>query len=177
MSGRNLVGLLKGVILLLFLVSTSLKTLYLWVLGDVFEHALCLIALVTRHLFEMKSYIKIFGPPVFKTIKELEKIAVEMPDVCIMSLPIEASIGKEGVGIYTRGGMFEDYSNMTSYFGSEIPEERCNNIISKSGERLGRYDFYFEWFKNPSMENINLLIEKIDEAVEKTGAKYTITTK
>jgi hypothetical protein len=126
----------------------------------------------------MKSYIKIIGPPVLKTIKELEKIAVEMPEVCIMSVPIEASIGIGGLGsIYTPGGMLASSSSVISYFGSEMPEERCNNIISKSGESLGEYDFYFEWFKNPSMENITLLIEKIDEAVEKTGAKYTITTK
>ena len=30
------------------------------------------------------SYIKIFGPPVLKAVRELEKVAVDMPDVFIM---------------------------------------------------------------------------------------------
>lgn len=31
----------------------------------------------------MISYIKIFGPPVLEAIVELEKIAINMPEVCI----------------------------------------------------------------------------------------------
>jgi hypothetical protein len=129
----------------------------------------------------MKSYIKIMGPPVLETIKELEKVAVEMPEVCVMSVPIEASMGIQGSGFLSTGGILDDtvgnYASVNSYFGAQMPKERCSNIISKSGERLGEYDFYFEWFKDPSMENILVLIEKIDSAVTKTGAKYTITTK
>jgi hypothetical protein len=128
----------------------------------------------------MKSYIKIIGPPILKTIKELEKIAVEMPEVCIMSLPIETLI-VEGTGFLSYGGTLDDtvggHAGINSYFGAQMPEERCSNIISKSGERLGEYDFYFEWFKNPSIDEVELLIEKIDKAVMKTGASYTITTK
>ena len=118
----------------------------------------------------MKSYIKVIGPPILKTIKELEKIAVEMPEVCIMSIPIET-------GAPTFGNLTGDSAGINSYCEAEMPEERCNNIISKSGESLGEYDFYFEWFKKPSMEDLRLLIEKIDAAADKTGAKYTITTK
>ncbi len=55
--------------------------------------------------------------------------------------------------------------------------ERCGKIISKSGEMLGDYDFFFEWFKNPSQAEINQLIEKIDEALSPLGCSYTITTK
>ena len=32
----------------------------------------------------MRSYIKIYGPPILEAIKELEKLAVDMPGVCIM---------------------------------------------------------------------------------------------
>ncbi len=32
----------------------------------------------------MKSYIKIYGPPVLKSIRVLEKLAVKMPEICIM---------------------------------------------------------------------------------------------
>ena len=51
----------------------------------------------------------------------------------------------------------------------------CSNII-KSGERLGEYDF-FEWFTEPTMDQIHQLMEKIDKALPLLGCKYTITTK
>ena len=37
----------------------------------------------------MISYIKIYGPPLLKAIKALEKIAVDMPEVCIMDNQIK----------------------------------------------------------------------------------------
>jgi len=116
----------------------------------------------------MKSYIKIYGPPVLKAMKALEKIAVDMPEVCIWDAAIElmpvVPYGREGEA---------------GYFGSvaRIPEERCGRIISKSGEKVGEYDFYFEWFRNPNQEEVNSLIEKIDNALDTLGCKYTITTK
>jgi hypothetical protein len=66
-----------------------------------------------------------------------------------------------------------------SYFGGpdEISEERCGTIISKSGESVGEYDFYYEWFKKPNVTEIESLIEKIDEALTPLGVRYTITTK
>jgi len=71
-----------------------------------------------------------------------------------------------------------DYSYVNDYFSSvEVPEKRCSTIISKSGESLGEYDFFFEWFKEPTMDEMNTLIEKVDEALESLGVKYTITTK
>ena len=125
----------------------------------------------------MKSYIKIIGPPVAKTIKALEKIAVDMPEVCIMSTPIQRSIGTPESGLFSIGGAFNDLGGFVRYFEAGMSQERCNSIISKSGERLGEYDFYFEWFKTPTMKEIMLLIENIDATVENTGAQYTITTK
>lgn len=123
----------------------------------------------------MKSYIKIIGPPIGKTIKALEKVAVDMPEVCIMSFPIEASLGSS-YSMTGYGGQ-DDALNISSYFDAKMSEERCDKIISKSGERLGEYDFFFEWFKKPSMEDIMMLIEKIDKVVLETGANYSITTK
>ncbi len=32
----------------------------------------------------MKSYIKIYGPPILEAIKALEKLAIDTPEVCIM---------------------------------------------------------------------------------------------
>lgn len=116
----------------------------------------------------MKSYIKIYGPPTMKAIKELQKIAVGMPDVCIMDTVIAQGLPR-----------FDTIEGTMDFFGgaSEITLERCNNIISKSGESLGEHDFYFEWFTDPKMDQLNDLIGKIDEAMTPHGAKYTITTK
>jgi hypothetical protein len=116
----------------------------------------------------MKSYIKIYGPPTMKAIKELQKIAVGMPEVCIMDTVLAMEMPR-----------FDTDEEIMIYFGgvSEITKERCNNIISKSGESLGEHDFYFEWFTDPKMDQLNDLIEKIDEAMTPLGAKYTITTK
>ena len=50
-------------------------------------------------------------------------------------------------------------------------------IISKSGKKLGEYDFYFEWFKDPTMDELNNLIEIIDEVLTPIGSRYTITSK
>jgi len=50
-------------------------------------------------------------------------------------------------------------------------------LISKSGERLGEYDFFYEWFTEPKLDQLNGLIEKIDEALTPLGCRYTITTK
>ena len=119
------------------------------------------------------SYIKIYGPPVLKAIKELEKIAVDMPEVCIMDTVMA------GVPDYSTA--FSDPDFTSNYFSQtlgsvEFEVERCGTIISKSGEKLGEYDFFFEWFTEPTMEQLNELIEKIDEALTPLGCKYTITT-
>ena len=117
----------------------------------------------------MRSFIKIYGPPVLKAIKELEKIAVDMPEVCIMDTIIEKELP-----------YFSDPENIRGYYSTlpaVITLKRCGNIISKSGVSVGEYDFFFEWFTEPTMDQLNELIEKIDEALVPLGCKYTITTK
>jgi len=116
----------------------------------------------------MRSYIKIYGPPVVKAIKALEKVAIDAPEVCIMDTFIEAYMPA-----------FDSREGTMGYFSGlgEIPIERCDKIISKSGEMLGEYDFYFEWFKEPTLTELNDFIEKIDEALAPLGCRYTITTK
>lgn len=115
------------------------------------------------------SFIKIYGPPILKAIRELEKIAVDMPEVRLMDT------------IIMQADNYEDLiSDPQSYFSSipvEVEIERTGNIISDSGIRLGDHDFYFEWVTEPSMEQINNLIEKIDNALAPLECKYTITTK
>lgn len=116
----------------------------------------------------MRSFIKIYGPPTLKALKALEKIAIDMPEVCIMDTIISQSVPA-----------FDDVTGTMTYFGSlgEITVERCGSIISRSGGSLGEHDFFFEWFTEPNMSQVNELIEKLDEALAPLGCKYTITTK
>ena len=74
----------------------------------------------------------------------------------------------------------EAMSLRQEYFSSlpiEISKERYINTISESKEMLGEYDFFFEWLTEHSMEQLNELIEKVDEALALIGCRYTITTK
>ena len=115
------------------------------------------------------SYVKIYGPPVLKSIRALEKIAIDMPEVCIMDTLIVESTPNFSDPEYT--------STYFSYIPAAIEVERCDTIISKSGQKLGEYDFFFEWFKEPTTDELNNLVEKIDEAIAPIGSRYTITTK
>lgn len=117
----------------------------------------------------MKSYIKIYGPPVLKAIKALEKIAIDMPQVCINNTIINQTVPAPVSGEAVR-----KYFDATS---ATINDERCGKIISKSAENLGEYDFFFEWFRNPTPEELNELIEKIDTVLTPLGCKYSITSK
>jgi hypothetical protein len=55
--------------------------------------------------------------------------------------------------------------------------ERCSNIISKVGESMGEYDFFFKWLTDPTSDQLNELIGKIDKALKPMKCLYTITTK
>lgn len=136
----------------------------------------------------MINFIKIYGPPILKAIRALEKIAVDMPDVCIMDTVISRDIPSYlardiGATQLRSSGQTRDAmtaSLASGYFNSSgisITTERCNNIISSSGESLGEYDFFFEWLEKPTPEHMNELVERIDEALAPLGCLYTITTK
>lgn len=116
----------------------------------------------------MKSYVKILGPPLLEAIKAMDKIAVDMKEVSIMNPLIQLA----------------PYDSMTSdetriYFDAVggVKPKRRDSIISKSGESLGEYDYYFEWFQRPRMKELEVLLEKIDEALKPLGCHYAITTK
>jgi len=129
----------------------------------------------------MRSYIKIYGPPVLEAIKELEKLAIDMPEVCIMDYviahDISPSIAKEldASKVSAEGGSVPGFFMQRT--GIVLPVKRCHNIISKHGQKLGEYDFFFEWFEEPETNQLNELIRKIDEALKPLGCLYTITTK
>jgi len=119
----------------------------------------------------VRSFIKIYGPPLLRAIKVLEKIAIDMPEVCIMNTIISDAVPSSID--------FREMESVMSYFQplGDITITRCENIISKSGEMLGEHDFFFEWFTEPTMDQLNELVEKIDEALAPLGCKYSITTK
>jgi len=116
----------------------------------------------------MKSYVRIYGPPLLKAMRTLEKLAINTPEVCIMDSMIE-----------TAAPQFNTQEGIMNYFSTVggIPDKRCATILSKSGIKMGDYDFVFEWFKEPKVEQINMLIEQIDEALAPLGVQYTIATK
>lgn len=116
----------------------------------------------------MKSYVRIYGPPLLKAMRALEKLAISTSEVCIMDSMIESAAPQ-----------FNTQEGIMNYFSSVggIPEQRCGTILAKSGIKLGDYDFVFDWFKEPKIEQINMLIEQIDEALAPLGVQYTISTK
>lgn len=134
----------------------------------------------------MRSYIKIYGPPVVEAIRALEKLAVEMPEVCIMDtimvqgLPprLARDIGASPVreaGDAERGQYFGDWA--VGYFrssGIPVSLERCMSIVSESGESLGDHNFFFEWREEPSRDQVHDLMERVDDALEPLGCYYTI---
>ena len=129
----------------------------------------------------MRSYIKIFGPPILEALKALEKIAIDMPEVCIMDLIIRRDLAPKIAGDLG-GSKIKTHDFMIGGFikertGVAIPVKRCYSIISKHGAKLGEYDFFFEWKKDPTTNQIDTLIGKIDEAFKELGCYYTITTK
>jgi len=120
-----------------------------------------------------RSYIKIYGPPLLKAVEALENLSLDMPEVCIMDTII--------YGIPDYNQRFEEPDYVMNYFANvrsfeEIDIKRCDKLVSKSGEMLGEYDFYFEWFTEPSMDQVKMLIGKIDEALIPLGCSYTMTT-
>jgi len=99
-----------------------------------------------------KSFIKLYGPPIVKALKVLENLAVDNPEVCIMHF-IVANLSPGGA------------------------VQECEALISKSKEDLGEYDFFYEWYTDPTRVQLEKLISQIDEALNPLGCKYTITTK
>ena len=128
----------------------------------------------------MRSYVKIYGPPVYDAIKVLEKLAIEVPTVCIMDPLIQQLYADDVGGGSPESGPTTSAAKAMEYFvplKRDIGPERCGKIISKYGERLGEYDFFFEWFKTPSVDELNNLIKMIDKALAPLWCKYTITSK
>ena len=127
----------------------------------------------------MKSYIKIFGPPLVKALHALEKIAAESPEVLITSYfdTLCPTPSSRYAGDYTGDYDAALRNYLDTCIPDTVPTERKSKLISGSGHTLGEYDFFFEWAKDPTWEEIQDLLSKIDEALGPLGCKYTSVTK
>lgn len=114
----------------------------------------------------MKTFLKLEGN-VKDGIKALEKLALDTPEVCIMNTYIQSE-----------APMFNTQTGIMDYFAAEgdTMEKRCANIISKSKD-LNGYDFVFEWFIQPSKDQREMILKKIDDTLKPLGVKYTYTIK
>jgi hypothetical protein len=118
----------------------------------------------------LKTYVKIYGPPLMEALDELQNIAAKMPKVThyhfmtsLMPLPLPGPTVSGGPG---------------SILPSPLtPKEVTEPLISKSGHTLGEHDFFFEWKEDPSWDEMRELVSKIDKAFARLGCKYTLTTK
>jgi len=117
----------------------------------------------------MRSFVKLEGNAIKDGVKALEKLALGMPEVCIMNSYIQSE-----------RPLFNTMTGTLEYFevsGEEAMEKRCATIVSKSGVKLDGYDFVFEWFVNPKKEQMDMLVKKIGEVLTPLGLKYTIKSK
>lgn len=129
----------------------------------------------------MRSYIRIYGPPILEAIKELEKIAVDFPEVCVMDHFIQRDLSPKAAREIGGSAVKPLDAPISGFFlertGVVVSVERCQSIISKHGQKLGEYDFFFEWRKDPKASQLDDLIRSIDAALKPLGCLYTITTK
>jgi hypothetical protein len=130
----------------------------------------------------MRTYLTIKGPEKEKAIQTLESMAIDMPEVCIMDPVIQESFGDVKQSYMTEPGgdiwnYFTGVASTVGYRVGDITAERCSKIISESGEDLGDYDFFFEWFTEPEKRQIDKLKEEIKESLSPLDVEYTIEVK
>jgi hypothetical protein len=99
----------------------------------------------------MKSCIRLFGPRISDGLEALENMVKEIRE--------DISFSR----IMTR--MDPSLDLMTE------------QMMADGEEALGEYDFVIEWRITPPARRLRELIRKIDDILEPTGCRYTITTK
>ena len=120
----------------------------------------------------VKSYIRIYGPPLLKAIKVLEGVAVDM------SNKTEVKFSHKCVPYPTR--LQSDKNDWNAYLKNmQKTYTDCyepEKILSDASMTLGDYDFVFEWTSKPSIAKIEDLIAVVDTALAEVGVLYTMTT-
>lgn len=121
----------------------------------------------------VRSYVKVYGPPVMKAIKALEGVAVEM------SKATDVKFSHKCLPYPNR---YQSSTNDWNQYLKNMERMYVDcyepvKLISESQQVLGEYDFFYEWTEAPKMAQIEDLLEKIDGALEGLGCSYTLTTK
>ena len=98
-----------------------------------------------------RSYIKIYGPPLLKGLRALEHIAVEMSEEITIRFfsSVTPTMPYSVLEVYSD----EELSDMLL---PEVPLPISEKVklISSSSQILGDYDFFFEWGREPSLEQV-----------------------
>jgi hypothetical protein len=55
--------------------------------------------------------------------------------------------------------------------------EKILDIRPSKGILLGKYDYVIEWLRIPTVNEIIVLLEQIDDVLKETGVTYKVTTK
>lgn len=118
----------------------------------------------------VRTYVRIFGPPILKAIKALEGVAVEMNK----SEPVKFSHKCIPYPRFTQQDSREWRSYIQTLEKTYVDCYEPSKLISDAKEMLGDSDFFFEWRDKPTMNQIELLIGKIDEALKGIGCFYAL---
>jgi hypothetical protein len=118
----------------------------------------------------MKTYVKVFGPPLVEALDQLQKIAADMPEMTHYHILSDYA----GVPLFPYG---DDESGQQRQLSAGGAEKSTHSLISKSGHTLGDHDFFFEWKDDPTWDEMRDLIGRIDKAFKALGCTYTLTTK
>jgi len=121
----------------------------------------------------VRSYVKLYGPPIRKAINTLEAVAVDM------SKAIDVKFSHKCLPYPTR---YQSNTNDWNQYLKNMESMYVDcyepvKLISNSHQLLGEYDFFYEWVETPEMAQIEELLKKIDDALEGMGCNYTLTTK
>ena len=149
-----------------------------------------LISAISKNLTrerKLRTYVKIEAKDVDKTVQQLAKLAVDLPEVCVWDKNMlrDGWIPRAGEDVpHPIGGgtIYKDAPDMVemgSYFGMGQDDfaKDCDRIISKTGTNLEGADIYFEWTKKPTKEQLSKLEQRIADVVKPTNMKYRITNK
>jgi hypothetical protein len=120
----------------------------------------------------VRSYVKIYGPPIVKAINALEAVAVDM------SKATDVKFSHKCLPYPTR---YQSNTNDWNQYLKNMERMYVDcyepvKLIIDSYQMLGEYDFLFEWAEKPTMAKIKDLVEKIDDALEDLGCHYTLMT-
>lgn len=120
-----------------------------------------------------RSYVRIYGPPMLKAINALEAVAVEMSKAIDIRFSHKCLPYPRATQAETRDWQRYLQRMKNTYVKCYEPVR----LISEAHTMLGDYDFFFEWSEEPTMEQLENLVGKIDEELKGLGCNYTITTK